>query len=215
MLRSLKQLYGEKLGATDGEIGTIKDFYFAEKNWTIRYLVADTNNWLPGRKVLISPRSLGNPPASGKILRVGLTRKKIEKSPAIGSQDPVSRTYEEQYYKYYGWPPDWTVNATDMVGPQPEPEAHLRSTQAVNGYLVRVGDETIGYVCDFMVDTKDWKIGKLVVKTGHRFSGDELVMPTEQVQRISHDESTVFAHPSVEPAKKSPANNLVAAGIIL
>jgi PRC-barrel domain len=76
MLRSLKQLYGDKLGATDGEIGHIKDFYFDDQNWAIRYLVVDTGTWLPGRKVLISPHSLASPAASGKIVRVGLTRKK-------------------------------------------------------------------------------------------------------------------------------------------
>jgi hypothetical protein len=61
MLRSIKQLYGDKLGASDGEIGHVKDFYFDDQNWTIRYLVADTGSWLPGRQVLISPHSLGNP----------------------------------------------------------------------------------------------------------------------------------------------------------
>lgn len=58
MLRSIKQSYGNKLGASDGEIGHIKDFYFDDQNWTIRYLVADTGIWLPGRQVLISPHSL-------------------------------------------------------------------------------------------------------------------------------------------------------------
>ena len=28
MLRSLRQLYGKKLGASDGDIGHVKDFYF-------------------------------------------------------------------------------------------------------------------------------------------------------------------------------------------
>ena len=44
---------------TDGEIGKLDDFYFDDKSWTIRYLVADTGNWLLGRKVLISPIALG------------------------------------------------------------------------------------------------------------------------------------------------------------
>ena len=77
MLRSLKQLYGNKLGASDGEIGRIKDFYFDDQNWAIRYLIADTGTWLPGRQVLISPLSVASPAASGKIMDVGLTRKQI------------------------------------------------------------------------------------------------------------------------------------------
>ena len=31
MLRSLKQLYGDKIGATDGEIGRVKDFYLTTR----------------------------------------------------------------------------------------------------------------------------------------------------------------------------------------
>lgn len=236
MLRSLKQLYGDKLGATDGDIGHIKDFYFDDQNWAIRYLVADTGTWLPNRQVLISPHSLARLDAFGKVVRVGLTRKQIENSPSIESQKPVSRQYEEEYYKYYGWPYYWRGGAlwgtggfpifelppnplangtADMVGPQPDREVHLRSTQAVNGYLVRTGEETIGHICDFMMDAESWAIGQLVVKTGHRLSGKDVLIPTKQVKQISYDKSTVFAHASAEAAEQSPANHLATAGIIL
>lgn len=215
MLRSLKKLYGGKLIATDGEIGTIKDFYFDTQNWVIRYLVADTGDWLSGRKVLILPHFLATSFLSGKVDRVNLTRKKIEKSPSIDAHQPFSRQDEERHYKYYGRPPYWTAKATDMVGPQPKSTASLRSIQAVNGYLVRVGDETIGYVCDFMIDTKGGKIGQLVVKTGHRFSGKDTLIPAKQVQRICYEESTVFVDPNSEVSKQRPAKQLVPAGIIL
>lgn len=214
MLRSLKRIYGEKLAATDGEIGAIKDFYFDDLNWLIRYLVVDTGNWLAGRKVLISPHSLASRPASGKVMRVGLTRKRIERSPSIGSQNPVLRDYEQQYYKYYGWRPYWTADATNIVGPQRQ-TAHLRSTRAVNGYLVRVGDETIGHVCDFMVETKDWAIGQLVVKTGHRLSGSDTLMSTKQVDRINHDDSTVSARAALQTPVRTSAISLIHAGVIL
>jgi hypothetical protein len=107
MLRSIKQLYGDKLGASDGEIGHVKDFYFDDQNWAVRYLIADTGSWLPGRQVLISPHSLGHLDQAGKVLRVNLTRKQIEDSPSIESHKPVSRQYEEEYYRYYGWPYYW------------------------------------------------------------------------------------------------------------
>ena len=35
MLRSVKQLYGDSLRASDGEIGHIKDFYFDDEAWVI------------------------------------------------------------------------------------------------------------------------------------------------------------------------------------
>ena len=107
MLRSIKQLYGDKLGTSDGEIGHVKDFYFDDQNWAIRYLIADTGSWLSGRQVLISPHHLGSLDQAGKVLRVNLTRKQIENCPSIESHKPVSRQYEEEYYRYYGWPYYW------------------------------------------------------------------------------------------------------------
>jgi hypothetical protein len=57
MLLSVNQLYGEKLGALDGDIGQVKDLYFDDLNWTVRYLVVETGSWLSGRQVLISPHA--------------------------------------------------------------------------------------------------------------------------------------------------------------
>ena len=78
MLRSLKQLYEKKLGASDGDIGHVKDFYFNDQQWAIRYVVADTGSWLSGRLVLISPHVFGNLHQDGDCLLVNLTREEIE-----------------------------------------------------------------------------------------------------------------------------------------
>lgn len=214
MLRSLKQLYGNKLGASDGEIGHVKDFYFDDQNWAIRYLVADTGSWLPGRLVLLSPYSLGRLDQAEKILRVNLTRKQIEDSPSIDLHKPVSRQYEEEYSRYFGWPYYWQGDALwGLSGfpilelpPQPQtrlpapaidpqvqsPDAHLRSTQAVTGYHLQATDGRMGHVCDFMMDAGTWAIGQLAIKTGHRLSGKEIMLATKAVDRISYEESTVF-----------------------
>lgn len=47
----------------------MKEFYFDDKHWTIRYLVADTGNWLTGNKVLISPYTLVSYGGSIKVLK--------------------------------------------------------------------------------------------------------------------------------------------------
>ena len=227
MLRSIKQLYGDKLGASDGDIGHVKDFYFDDQNWTVRYLVADTGSWLAGRQVLISPHALGSLHQAGKVLRVNLTRKQIEDSPAFESHKPLSRQYEEEYHRYYGWPYYWEGGGVwgmsgfpilelppkplpsepaTTIGPQPErADAHLRNTQAVNGYHLQASDGIIGHVCDFMMDDKSWAIGQLVIKTGHRFSGKEVLIPTNKVARISFDDSTVFVNLTKEAVEQSPA----------
>src|ERR1700733_8471858 len=100
MLRSIKQLLGDKLGASDGEVGHVNDFYFDDQNWAVRYVVVDTGSWLPGRQVLLSPHAFGNLHQVGKDLVVSLTRKQIEESPSIDMHKPISRQYEEDYYRY-------------------------------------------------------------------------------------------------------------------
>ena len=98
MLHSVKQLFEDKLGVWDGEIGHVKDFYFDDQNWAVRYVVADTGSWMPGRLVLISPHGIGSLYQGGRVLIVNLTRKQIEDSPPIETHQPVSRRYEEEYY---------------------------------------------------------------------------------------------------------------------
>jgi len=70
MLRSAKNLRGFAIGAKDGDIGEADDFIFDDKNWTVRYVVADTERWLPGRKVLISPLIVDQADWEGKRLPV-------------------------------------------------------------------------------------------------------------------------------------------------
>jgi len=227
MLRSIKKIYGDKLGASDGEIGHVKDFYFDDRNWAIRYVVADTGSWLPGRKVLISPYSLGRLDQAHKILCVNLTREQIEKGPPIEAHKPISRQYEEEYYQYFGWPYYWqgdglwgesgfpmlqlpplplqpSVKKRSRRA-RPDPDDHLRSTRAMNGYRLRSGKKIAGHVCDFMVDPASWAIRQLVIRTGNPFFGKEdMWVDMQNVTRISYEYSTVFAG-SNQRDKSGPA----------
>lgn len=224
MLRSLKQLYGETLGTSDGEVGRVIDFYFDDQRWAVRYVVADTGLWLHGRLALISPHAFGNFHRDDDSLLVSLTRKQIEESPAIETHKPVSRQYEEEYYRYYGWPPYW--NGQEMWGasgfpmvPPPEltpvPEEnragssvngddpHLRSAKAVSGYHIQTHEGAIGHVTDFMIDAQTWAIRHLVVETGHWFSGKEIVLSPAHVQRISYEDSKVFVDVTKQSLRES------------
>src|SRR5450755_3341592 len=103
MLQNITEFYGHKLAALDGDIGHVKDFYFDDKSWVIRYLVADTGSWLTGRLVLLSPHAFGKLDPYEKIFHVKLRKAQIENSPSIETHRPVSRQYEVEYYRYYGW----------------------------------------------------------------------------------------------------------------
>ena len=75
MLRNSKNLEGCCIGATDGTIGEVKDLYFDDAAWVIRYLVVSTGPWLAHRKVLISPFALSQPQWALKLLRAALTKR--------------------------------------------------------------------------------------------------------------------------------------------
>jgi uncharacterized protein YrrD len=233
MLQNIKKICGMALSASDGEIGHVKDFYFDDQNWVVRYVVVDTGSWLAGRQVLLSPHAFGPLHQAGKSLRVNLTRKQIEKSPSIKSHKPVSRQYEEDYYRYYGWPTYWQgdglwgTSAFPVLGMPPPPcpvepvtatrplpesaDTHLRSALAVDGYRLEAGDGKIGHVCDLMIDPKSWAIQRLVIKTGW-LSGKEVEIPTGKVDRISYDESTVYVNLTGKTVKQSPLRHRVANG---
>jgi hypothetical protein len=212
MLQNIKELYGSKLAASDGDIGQAKDFYFDDNTWAIRYIVADTGSWLTGRQVLLAPHAFGRFDRADKILPVNLTRKQIEDSPSIDTHRPVSRQYEEEYYRYYGQPAYWQSGGISGVADFPavippsipvttghhghnqRDDVHLRSTKALTGYEIEASDGAIGSVSGFMVNTASWDIRDLVVEAGHWYSGKEILIAAGKVWRISYEKSTVFVN---------------------
>lgn len=193
MLRSLKEIRGYVLGAQDGEIGRCSDFLFDDRDWTVRYVVADTRMWLPGRKVLISPISIGNADASSQTLSVGLTRAQIKDAPPLDEDAPVSRRYEIVFNKYYDWAGYW--GGPSVWGPHLYPrlltrareEIHrdmeeiednitLRSAREVMGYDIQATDDSIGHVEDYVVDIETWIIRYLVIDTRNWLPGGKKVL---------------------------------------
>jgi sporulation protein YlmC with PRC-barrel domain len=52
-LRSIVQVDGYAIHASDGEIGHVSDFIFDDQTWQLTDIVVDTHNWIGGKKVLI------------------------------------------------------------------------------------------------------------------------------------------------------------------
>ena len=105
MLRGLNDLEGYAIRATDGLIGHVKDYYFDDEAWVVRYLVVEAGSRLSSRKVLISPVAIGQPNWTDKVLPVSITRKQVKNSPDIDTDKPVSRQHEMEYFGYYGYYP--------------------------------------------------------------------------------------------------------------
>jgi hypothetical protein len=107
MLCSVKTIEGCAIAASDGAIGHVKDLLFDDRSWVVRYLVVDCGHWLPGRKVLISPRALTGLDRAGRTLSVAITQDRVRNSPDIATDQPVSRQHEMQFNDFHGYPAYW------------------------------------------------------------------------------------------------------------
>lgn len=218
MLINAKKLKGYKLEGLDGEIGKVKEFYFDDQHWAIRYLVADTGNWLSEKQVLISPYSLGDVNEDGECIFIKLTKKQIEDSPSLDSDKPVSRQFEESYYGYYGCPPYWSgaymwgtypyivrdrERWPDMTRNERTWDPHLRSTHAVDGHHVQAIDGEIGHIRDFLIDVDTWAIRYLIIDTRNWLPGKNVLISPQWIERISWTEGKVFINLSREAIKHS------------
>jgi len=121
MLHTVKELHNFTVGATDGEIGKVKDVYFDDERWAIRYMVVKTGGWLNGRRVLVSPISVLEVSWDDGIVSVNLSRQQVRDSPGIDTDKPVSRQHEIDYYNYYGYPNYWEGSNPWGLGFYPVP----------------------------------------------------------------------------------------------
>jgi len=107
MLWNGSKITGYAISASDGKIGKISDFFFDDTNWLVRWLVVDTGNWLSGRKVLLPTSAMDHLDTDKEECSIKLTKKQIEESPTVDTDQPVSRQMETDVYGYYGYSPYW------------------------------------------------------------------------------------------------------------
>ncbi len=100
--RSMLEVVGYHLQAEDGEIGHVCDFLVDLASCQVRYLVVDTRNWLPGRKVLISPPWISHISWADRRFRVELARQQVRESPPYRLATLVNRQYERRLREHYG-----------------------------------------------------------------------------------------------------------------
>ncbi|MEI4264177.1 PRC-barrel domain-containing protein [Roseovarius sp. D0-M9] len=107
-LRSVNEVTGYYVEATDGSIGHVEDFMVDEDAWAIRYFLVDTKNWWPGKMVLVSPDWLFDTSWTDQKVFVDVTRDKVKEAPEFKTSTTIDRDYEEQIYAHYGFHPYWS-----------------------------------------------------------------------------------------------------------
>jgi len=225
MLTNVTFLKGLAIHATDGELGTVDQFYFDDETWAIRYLTVETGGWLGNRQVLISPFSILHADWQAKRLDVALTKKQVQNSPDINTHQPVSRQQEAAYLGYYGYPFYWggpylwgpayypgtlalpSATSTDVMAEavsEESTDSHLRSTEAVTGYHVEATDGEIGHLDGFVVDDEAWAICYLEVATRNWLPGKKVLLSPAWIAHMSWADSKVYAALSREAVKSAP-----------
>ena len=232
MLTNASAINGYAIAASDGRLGTVNDFLFDDASWMVRWLVVDTGNWLPGRKVLLPPLVLGHPDPEERAFPVRLTMQQVKDSPQIDTDRPVSRQMETNVYDYYGWTPYWGSGlfmggymggyGRGAIAAQPSPEAqrreerlaeiqrgnddpHLRSIDAVTGYHIHASDGEIGHVEDFLLEQADWSIHYLVVDTKNWWPGKKVLISPRSARDINWRDRLVNIDVDRQKVKDSPA----------
>jgi hypothetical protein len=103
-LRSLLEVTGYNIQASDGAMGHVESFLIDDESWDIRYLVVDTRNWWFGRHVLLSPACVKLIAWDLHQVDLNLTCYKIKGSPPWDPTSLLDRAYEQVLLAYYQWP---------------------------------------------------------------------------------------------------------------
>lgn len=239
MLYSAEGLEDSIIQATDGEIGSVTDVLFDDDQWTIRYLVVDTGNWLTGRHVLVSPASIRGVNGREHRVLVELTREQIKNSPDVESDQPVSRLKEIEMAEHYRWPFYWAgpnlwgagiyPYAVGTLPPPPTPlprdellnraedvvavaaeESHLRSVNEVTSYAIAAHDGEIGNAKDFLINRETWRVEELVIDTTNWLPGGEVRVSTSVIESVDWARRQVHVNLTRDQIKQStPFDNAI------
>jgi hypothetical protein len=222
----MKDMETYSISATNGVIGQVKDFYFDDDAWVIRYLVVETGAWLSSRRVLISPIAIGRPNWSEKSLPVSITQEQVKNSPDIDTDKPVSRQHEMGYLGYFGYPNYWGGGGLWGAGFYPDmlqaglgndgsssashstrsqqDDPNLRSGNAIMKYYVHATDGDIGHVQALIVDEETWAIRYLVVNTRNWWLGHQVLIAPEWIDNVDWLDSKVSVDLTRQAVKDAP-----------
>lgn len=114
-LRSMGELTGYHIRAADGAIGHVEDYIVDHRMWVVRFVLVDTANWLPGRKVLLAPDWFTTVNWADCTADVDMTRQAVKDSPRYEPTAPVGDGYVGELHDYYGRPNRWSAAAAAPV----------------------------------------------------------------------------------------------------
>jgi hypothetical protein len=207
------------IAASDGVFARVRDFYFDDASWVIRYLVVDTGEPAAAHRVLMSPLAIADTDRSVRTFRVALTQEQVRRSADVDTAKPVSEQHEMGYYGYDGYGQHWGGSGLWGAGFYPDilqaglatlgqrqarDDPNLRSVNAVARYYVHALDGDIGHVSGFLVDDQTWAIRYVVIDTSNWWLGHKVIIAPQWIDAVDWAESTASVNLSRQAVKDAP-----------
>lgn len=214
-LRSSRELTGYVVHAADGAIGKVRELYFDDADWRVRYIVVDTGRWLPSKKILLPPATVEDIRWEQRQVRVSFTREQVKNCPQADTDRPVAEQLKAERRSQHNWALSLAGEALASVPealqtPVFEPinrngkpfDPHLRTTRVVTGLALRARDGTVGRIDDLIVDDGSWEIRYLVVEIK---GGERVAVPARLVKDIIVDEKVATTDLSLRVLTDAPS----------
>jgi hypothetical protein len=215
MLRSIKEITEYNLLAIDGNLSGVSGFLFDDLIWLIRYLITEVPMEGTGnmKKILIAPFSFGIPNSEHREFPIILSKQKIQESPLVDLESPITRKQQLELYKYYGWPP---YGKNILNGIQPDLlindskrrkgifNSHLLNTGKTIGYHIIATDVEIGEIYDFIIDDELWIIRYISADIGEQKADKKVLIFPELIKEISQDNKKIVIRTDKNKIRNSP-----------
>ncbi len=215
MLRNLSGLKGDTIKTAEGEVGKVRDVYFDDSDWVVRYFVVSAEPWLGRQQVLLSPEAVSETDTHAHSLKANLSMEEIRNSPSVSEELPVSRQAQRKLAEHYGWAVHWNPHGTPTMAGFKHAEKHaaapggnsgnsaVRSAKEVTGYGIMAIDGSIGHVEDFIFD-ESWNIRYVAVDTRNWLPRRKVLIAPHWIELVSWAERIVCVELSQKTIRQSP-----------
>jgi uncharacterized protein YrrD len=211
MLYALNAIENFTVNATDGYIGKIKDFYFDDRTWKLRYLIVETGIWLKNQKVILPASAIKWVHMDENNLTLDLSMYQVKNGPVIDNQLSLMPQTEIDYLSYYGYSfyrgasesysfehdQDSEAKLADIFATvdavrRTFGDRHLRSCKEMINYDVEASDNDVGYLQGMLFNEDDWSISHLMVNTSNWWLGHQVLLEPECVKDTSWGDAKIY-----------------------
>lgn len=226
-LHLFKTTRGHEITSQGKGCGKLKDLYFEDGNWVVRYLVADTKEGILKSDHRLISTVFVKPGASleDETIPVDLTPEQIDGAPSWERDKPISRQYELKYFDYYQLQPYWFGTGLWGTGLYPSDIRKTQKAAAENAEVttsqptLRSADEVIGYsinsnvddrwafgsIDDLIFDSLNWKVRYFVVDTRKFLPSKSVLIDPEWISSINWIKGEASVNVSKDQIKSAPA----------